>query len=415
MVKFQRIILENGLKVLLNQDNQSPMIAFNLLYHVGSKDETSDKTGLAHFFEHLMFSGTYDVPDYDFHVQMAGGENNAFTNADITNFYITLPAENFEIACWLESDRMQHLNLSQKAFDVQKKVVIEEFKETTLNRPYGDVWHHISDLTFTKHPYRWPTIGLDITHIEKFVRDDALDFYHRFYHPGNAILTVSGKFEFEEAIYMIEKWFGKIRSENGGRKKIEAEPKQGSFNQRVIEAAVPSNAIYLAFKMPGRNHPDYHTYDLISDILGRGRSSRLYQNLVKNQEVFSYASAYITGNYDPGLMIIEGNPRDHVELDEAFNILRSEIIRLKTERISEKELAKLKNKVESSLLFAETSILNKAINLAQYELLGDAGLINYQVEQYQAVTVEDIFRVANEVFVEENCSKLLYKQLEESS
>jgi predicted Zn-dependent peptidase len=255
---------------------------------------------------------------------------------------------------------------------------------------------------------------MDIGHIEKFVRKDALDFYHRFYHPANAILTVSGKFEEEEAITLIEKWFGKIRGGNGDRKKIEVEPKQASLNQRVIEAAVPSNAIYLAFKMPGRNHPDYHTYDLISDILGRGRSSRLYQSLVKNQEVFSYASAYITGNYDPGLMIIEGNPRDHVNLDEAFEKLRSEIIRLKTERISAKELAKLKNKVESSLLFAETSILNKAINMAQYELLGDAGLINYQVEQYQAVTVEDIFRVANEIFVEENCSKLLYKQLEET-
>jgi zinc protease len=414
MVKFQRFVLDNGLRVLLNQDKQSPMIAFNMLYHVGSKDEIPQKTGLAHFFEHLMFSGTKSVPDFDLPVQMAGGENNAFTNADITNFYITLPAENIEIACWLESDRMQNLNLSQKAFDIQQKVVMEEFKETTLNRPFGDAWHHISDLTYQEHPYRWPTIGLDIEHIRKFKRSDALDFYHRYYHPANAILTLSGRFEFDEAKVMIEKWFGSIDSNgNGSRKKISAEPRQSGMKQRVVEAEVPSNAIYLAFKMPGRNHPDYHTYDLISDILGRGRSSRLYQNLVKKKEIYSYASAYITGNYDPGLLIIEGNPMHDIQLDDAFQKLREEIVRLKTELISNKELEKLKNKVESSLLFSETNILNKAINLAQYELLGDAGLINYQVEQYQAVTSEDIYRVANEVFVEENCSKLLYKQLPE--
>jgi len=388
------------------------MIAFNLLYHVGSKDEVPEKTGLAHFFEHLMFSGTHEVPDYDQPVQMSGGENNAFTNADITNFYITLPAENFEIACWLESDRMQNLNLSQNAFDVQQKVVIEEFKETTLNRPFGDVWHHLSDLTYQVHHYKWPTIGLDIDHIKKFKREDALDFYHRFYHPANAILSVSGRFEYDEARTMIEKWFGKIKGGNGDRKKIDVEPKQSGMNQKVVEAAVPSNAIYLAFKMPGRKHPDYHTYDLISDILGRGRSSRLYQNLIKKQEIFSYASAYITGNYDPGLLIVEGNPMDNIQLDTAFQKLREEIIRLKTEKINTKELQKLKNKVESSLLFAETSILNKAINLGQYELLGDASLINDQVVQYQQVTAEDIYRVANEVFVEENCSKLLYKQVQ---
>lgn len=414
MVRFERFVLENGLRVVLNQDLQSPMIAFNILYHVGSKDEKADKTGLAHFFEHLMFSGTASVPDYDEPIQMAGGENNAFTNADITNFYITLPAENFEIACWLESDRMANLNLSQHSFDIQQKVVVEEFKETTLNRPFGDVWHHLSDLTYALHPYRWPTIGLDIDHIRSFKREDALDFYHRYYHPGNAILSVSGNFDYKEAKKTIEKWFGGIKGGNGDRKKIESEPKQLQFNERIIEAAVPSNAIYLAFKMPGRNHPDYHTYDLISDILGRGRSSRLYQNLVKKEEIFSYASAYITGNYDPGLLIVEGNPMEGIQLDAAFQKIRDQIMSLKNKKINPAELEKLKNKVESSLLFAETSILNKAINLAQYELLGDAGLINNQVQKYQKVTSDDIYRVANEVFVEENCSKLFYKQIEES-
>jgi zinc protease len=411
MVKFQRHVLENGLKVILNQDMQSPMIAFNMLYHVGSKDESEDKTGLAHFFEHLMFSGTHTAPDYDEPVQMAGGENNAFTNSDITNYYLTLPAENLEIACWLEADRMVNLNLSQEAFDIQQKVVIEEFKETTLNRPYGDVWHQLSDLTYKVHPYRWPTIGLDIDHINNFERADALDFYSRFYHPANAILTLSGRFEMEEALAMIKKWFGPIESGNGKKMKILEEPKQNEFNKREIKAEVPNDALYLAFKMPGRNHPDYYTYDLISDILGRGRSSRLYQNLIKKQEVFSYASAYVTGNFDPGLMIIEANPMENISLDQAFDEIREEIIRLKTELISAEELQKLQNKVESTILFAETNILSKAMNLAQYELLGDPNLINMQVEKYSEVTVEDIHRVANEMFVESNCSKLYYRQI----
>ena len=415
MVHFNRVVLDNGLKVILHQDHQSPMVAFNVLYNVGSKDESSEKTGLAHFFEHMMFSGTDNVPDFDLPVQMAGGENNAFTNADITNYYITLPAENLEIACWLESDRMTRLNLTQEAFDVQQKVVIEEFKETTLNRPYGDVWHHLSDLTYQIHPYKWPTIGLKIEHIQKFKREDALDFYHRFYHPSNAIISLSGRFDLDEAIAMINKWFGQIQSGNGGKKKIHDEPAQTGYNIREIEAEVPSDAIYLAFKMPGRNHPDYPAYDLISDILGRGRSSRLYQNLIKKQEIFSYASAYITGSYDPGLMIIEGNPLVGISLDKAFQEIRNEIIRLKEELLPERELEKLKNKVESSIQFSETNILSKAINLAQYELLGDAGLINDQVRQYRQVTAEDIHRVANEVFVEQNCSKVLYKQIEASS
>ena len=412
MVQYHSFQLDNGMRVILNEDVQSPLVAFNVLYHVGSKDETPDKTGLAHFFEHLMFSGTENAPDYDLPIQMAGGENNAFTNADITNYYITVPAENLEIACWLESDRMHNLNLSQESFDVQKKVVIEEFKETTLNRPYGDVWHNLSDLTYKVHPYRWPTIGLDIEHIERISRDDALEFYDLYYHPANAIISISGRIDIEETKKLVKKWFGPIRGGNGYRKRILAEPKQTAYNMREIEAKVPNDAIYLAFRMPGRKHPDYHTYDLISDVLGRGRSSRLYQNLIKKQEIFSYASAYITGNIDPGLMVIEGNPMEGVSLDKAFKEIRNEIIRLKSEVISEEELRKLKNKIESSLLFSETNILNKAINLGQYELLGDPGLINEQVEKYEKVTADEIHRIANEMFVESNCSKLLYRMIQ---
>ena len=411
MVAFNRIVLDNGLKVILNQDNQSPLVAFNVLYQVGSKDESPEKTGLAHFFEHMMFSGTKQVPDFDEPVQMAGGENNAFTNSDITNYYITLPAENLEIACWLEADRMHALDLSQEAFDVQQKVVIEEFKETTLNRPFGDAWHHISDLTYKTHPYKWPTIGLKIEHIQQFSRQDALDFYSRFYHPGNAILSISGRFDMDKTLDLIRKWFGPLPSGNGDKKKIHDEPVRTGFNLREIEAEVPTDAIYLAFKMPGRNHPDYPAYDLVSDILGRGRSSRLYQNLIKKQEIFSYATAYITGSFDPGLMIIEGNPMEGINLDQAFSEIRREIISLKEERIPERELEKLKNKMESTILFSEANILSKAINLAQYELLGDAGLINDQVRQYRQVSADDIQRVANEIFVEENCSKLLYKMI----
>lgn len=410
MVKFEKFELENGLKVILNQDDQAPLVAFNVLYNVGSRNEDPQKTGLAHLFEHLMFTGTKMAPDFDTPIQMAGGENNAFTNTDITNYYITVPSENLEIACWLEADRMEHLKLGKRTFDVQKKVVLEEFKETTLNKPFGDVWHHISDMCYKIHPYKWPTIGLVPEHVKAITREDAINFYEMHYQPENAIISVSGQFNMDETINMIRKWFGSIK--NNSRLKVnqvlQDEMLFSGAQNREIKADVPNDAVFLAYKMPGRAHPDYYAFDLMSDILGRGRSSRLHQRLVKELSLFSNATAYITGTVDPGLFVVEGNLMKKIRPEDGVNAFENELEQLKQEKIPVEELEKLKNKMESSILFSETNISNKAMNLAQYELLGDADMINTQVELYRAVSAEDIQRVANEIFVPENCSTLLY-------
>jgi len=410
MVKFEKFELENGLKVILNQDDQAPLVAFNVLYNVGSRNEDPQKTGLAHLFEHLMFTGTKMAPDFDTPIQMAGGENNAFTNTDITNYYIMVPSENLEIACWLEADRMEHLKLGKRAFDVQKKVVLEEFKETTLNKPFGDVWHHISDMCYKIHPYKWPTIGLVPEHVKAITREDAISFYETHYQPDNAIISVSGQFNMTETVSMIRKWFGSIKNSSrlSVNQVLQDEMLFSGAQNREVLADVPNDAVFLAYKMPGRAHPDYYAFDLMSDILGRGRSSRLHQRLVKELSLFSNATAYITGTVDPGLFVVEGNLMKKVSPEEGVKAFEKELEQLKQEKIPLEELEKLKNKMESSILFSETNISNKAMNLAQYELLGDADMINTQVELYRAVSAEDIQRVANEIFVPENCSTLLY-------
>ncbi|HAQ37934.1 MAG TPA: peptidase M16 [Saprospirales bacterium] len=410
MVKFEKFELENGLKVILNQDDQAPLVAFNLLYNVGSRNEDPQKTGLAHLFEHLMFTGTKMAPDFDTPIQMAGGENNAFTNTDITNYYITVPSENLEIACWLEADRMEHLKLGKRAFDVQKKVVLEEFKETTLNKPFGDVWHHISDMCYKIHPYKWPTIGLAPEHVQAITREDAIDFYGTYYQPDNAIISISGQFHMDETVNMIRKWFGSIKNSSrfSVSQVLQDEKLFTGAQSREVLADVPNDAVFLAYKMPGRAHSDYYAFDLMSDILGRGRSSRLHQRLVKEHTLFSNATAYITGTVDPGLFVVEGNLMKKVTPEEGITAFENELEQLKQEKIQMEELEKLKNKMESSILFSETNISNKAMNLAQYELLGDAGMINRQIELYRAVSAEDIQRVANQIFVPENCSRLLY-------
>lgn len=410
MVKFEKFELDNGLRVILNQDLQAPLVAFNVLYNVGSRNEDPHKTGLAHLFEHLMFTGTKMAPDFDTPIQMAGGENNAFTNTDITNYYITLPAENLEIACWLEADRMENLKLGKRNFQVQKKVVLEEFKETTLNKPFGDVWHHISDMCYKVHPYRWPTIGLIPEHVESLEREDVTEFYHSYYHPSNAILSVSGHFDMKEAMRLIRKWFGPLDNKSGIQLRAIAQEETlfSGSQTRVVRADVPNDGVFVAYKMPGREHMDYYAFDLLSDILGRGRSARMHQHLVKEASIFSNATAYITGTVDPGLFVLEGNLMSNHSPESGLEAIEKELDLLRNEKIPDDELEKLKNKMESSIFFSETSIANKAMNLAQYELLGNADMINEQIELYRKVTVEDIKRVANHIFVPENCSKLLY-------
>ena len=409
MIKFERFELQNGLRVIVHEDDSTPMVAVNVLYNVGARDESPEKTGFAHLFEHLMFGGSANVTDFDTPIQMAGGDNNAFTNNDITNFYEVLPAENLETAFWLESDRMMALNFDEEVLEVQRKVVLEEFKETCLNEPYGDVWHHIADMAYKVHPYRWPTIGKVPKHVEDATIDDVKAFFYTHYRPNNAILSVAGRVKAEDVQRLAEKWFGEIPRGPERKRQLPQEPPQKRLEKRVNEANVPVDALYLAFHMPSRDQRDYYVVDLISDVLSNGSSSRLYRRLLKEQQLFSTIDCYVTGSIDPGLLVIEGQPAEGITLDEAANAIWKELELLKAAPIPERELQKLKNKVESTLIFSELNVVNKAMNLGFFELLGNAELINQEAALYQEITSEDIHRVANLILTEDNCSELYYK------
>jgi len=408
MVKLEKHILPNGLRVILHEDTTTPMVAVNVVYDVGSRDESPDRTGFAHLFEHLMFGGSANVPDFDIPIQMAGGENNAFTNSDMTSFYNVVPAANVETPLWLESDRMQSLTISEEALSVQQKVVVEEFKETCLNEPYGDLMHHITSLAYTVHPYRWPTIGLVPEHISEATLADVQAFYDKHYHPANAVLVIAGNIPADRSLALAQKWFGDI---DGPQQPTRALPKEGkhTYQRKLVQSTVPLPAIYRAYGMVPRLHDDYYAYDLLSDVLGNGRSSRLYQRLHKEQNLFSVIDSYISGSFDAGLFMLEGQPLPHVSADQARAAILAELHDMQTTPILESELQKLKNKVEASLEYAEVSILHKAQSMAYFELLGDANLINQESSSYQAVTSEDILRVANELFEEDNCSEVVYE------
>lgn len=409
MIAFSKFELENGLRVVHHEDKSTPMVALNVLYNVGSKDESPEKTGFAHLFEHLMFGGSVNVPDFDGPIQTAGGENNAFTNNDITNFYDLLPAENIETAFWLESDRMLGLNFDEKVLDVQRKVVLEEFKETCLNQPYGDAWHHISDLAYKVHPYRWPTIGKVPKHVEDATIEDVKTFFYNYYRPNNAILVVCGNIDAQKTRDLSQKWFGDIPSGIIPARNIPREPAQKKLQQRINQAKVPNDALYLAFHSPSRTHPDFYPTDLLSDILCNGSSSRLYRRLLKQRQLFTQIDCYLTGSVDPGLFIIEGHPAKGVSQEEAEKAIWQELEEIKRDAVPERELQKIKNRIESTLVFSEMNVLNKAINLAFFELLGDADYINQEVDLYKAVTTDDLQRIANEILTPENCSELYYQ------
>ena len=409
MIDFTRTTLSNGLRLLVHEDDSTPMAAVSVIYNVGARDERADKTGFAHLFEHLMFGGSANVPDFDEPMQLAGGENNAFTNSDVTNFYNLLPAENIETAFWLESDRMLALNFDEAVLDVQRRVVIEEFKETCLNQPYGDVWHHLNELAYTVHPYQWPTIGKVPQHVEEASMEDVKDFFYKYYRPNNAVLVVAGNVKTTEVETQVRKWFEDIPAGHTPPRRLPAEPIQQRLQQRINTAAVPVDALYLAFHMTARLHPDYYATDLLSDILCNGGSSRLYRSLLKERRLFTSIDCYLTGSIDPGLVIIEGKPAEGVTLEQAEAAIWEELDRIRTEPVDPLELEKVVNKVESALVFSEASILNKALNLSFFEVLDKAELINEEVDRYAEVTVADIQRVAREVLTRENCSQLYYK------
>ena len=408
MIGYDKRILSNGLRVIVHEDHSTPMAAVNVLYDVGSRDEDPEKTGFAHLFEHLMFGGSENVADFDKPIQLAGGENNAFTNADMTNFYNVLPAQNIETALWLESDRMNRLDFSQKALDIQKKVVIEEFNETCLGVPYGDLWHHLCALCYKRHPYRWPTIGLIPDHIKEAQLNDVKSFFYKFYRPRNAILVIAGNIEIEKAFDLADKWFGDIDSGEFNHRELPQEDPQIDFRQKIVNGDVPMPSINLAFHMPGRLDPDYYSYDLLSDVLSNGPSSRLFRRLVKEEFIFSDIDAFITGSVDPGLLIVTGKPMEGIDNQSAINYVMKELNLLCNETVADQELVKLKNKVESNLIFSEVNILNKAMSLAYFELIGDAGEINRESEHYNRVTPDDVQKAADAIFRMENCCEVTY-------
>lgn len=408
MISFDKIILENGLKVIVHQDKSTPIVALNILYDVGARDEDPQKTGFAHLFEHLMFGGSVNIPKYDIPLENAGGENNAFTNNDITNYYLTIPRQNLELAFWLESDRMLELAISQKSLQVQRNVVIEEFKQSYLNQPYGDVWLLLRPLAYKVHPYQWSTIGKEISHIENATIGDVKAFYQKYYNPNNAILTVAGNVTPSEIEKLAVKWFGPIPPGEPNVRNLPVEPVQTAARSLVAKRNVPVDSIFMAFHMCKRNDKAYHATDLLSDILSNGFSSRLYQRLVKDKRYFSDIHAYISGDIDNGLFVVTGKLIKNVKMEAAEKAIQQQLDVLKHEYAGEKELQKVKNKVESSLEFSEVSVLEKAMNLSFSELLGDAGQVNHEITKYQAVTKEQIMETARTVFQPGNCSTLYY-------
>jgi predicted Zn-dependent peptidase len=408
MINFEKFTLDNGLKIIVHKDTSTPLVAFNVLYDVGAKDEQPDKTGFAHLFEHLMFGGSVNIPRYDEPLQKAGGENNAFTSNDLTNYYLILPKQNLETAFWLESDRMLSLAFSPKSLDVQKNVVIEEFKQVFLNQPYGDVWLLLRPLAYKVHPYQWSTIGKDISHIENARMEDVKAFYKKFYNPNNAILSVAGDVDIEKIKKLANKWFAPIKKDKKSLRKLPIEPEQKSPEKLTVKRNVPFNSIYKVFHTYSRRDKEFHTVDLLSDILSNGNSSRLQQELVKKQKLFSEINAFLTGEIENGLFVISGKLIKGISMQKAEEAINTELAKIKKDIIKKNELQKVKNKIESTLVFSEMNVLNKAMNLAFAELLGDASLINKEIEKYSVVTKEQINEQANFIFRENNCSTLYY-------
>ena len=395
MVSFEKHVLDNGLVVLIHQDTNTPLATTNMLYKVGSRDESPDKTGFAHLFEHLMFGGSKHAESFDDVIQLAGGDSNAYTNADITNFYCTLPAINLDTALWLEADRMQYLNVNQKSLSTQQQVVTEEYKETCINQPYGMVWHMLADLCYKHHPYRWPTIGKKIEHIAEAKLEDVQFFYNNFYGPNNAILSIAGPMLPSEVLEKVKLRFGKIPARPIERRIRAEEPVQTDARTLIDEGKYPSSVLYLAWLMEGRSGEDYYAIDLLSDVMSLGRSSIFYQRMVKVLKVCAHMDAYITGAEDKGLFIMELRPAKDVTMEEMESHLWKELEALQQEEIQLSILEKLKNKNESAVCFSNVSASHKATNLGYYESLGDANLINTEADRIAEITSGDIFRVAN--------------------
>lgn len=409
MINFERFVLDNGLRVIVHEDKSTPMAVVDVMYDVGARDEDEAQTGFAHLFEHLMFGGSLHIESYDEPLQMAGGENNAYTTNDLTNYYCQLPVENIETAFWLESDRMLSLAFNENSLEVQRKVVVEEFKEHYINKPYGDAWHKLRELSYKVHPYKWMTIGKELSHVENAKLQDVKNFFFKHYTPSNAILTIAGNISAKRVKELAIKWFGNIPAGEKYKRKIPAEPKQKE--PRIMEVAeqVPLNALYKSWHVGARLDESYYATDLITDILGSGTSSRLFQSLVKEKQLFSSIDCSQTGSIDPGLLTINGRLLKGVTLEEGENAVIEELTKIKKEAVSVVELEKAKNKTESMLAFEDISLINRANSLATYELLGDVNLMNTELEKYKSVTREEIMEECEKIFVDTNSNTLFYR------
>jgi predicted Zn-dependent peptidase len=408
MIHFNKFTLSNGLRVIVHEDHTTPMAVMDVLYDVGARDEQPEKTGFAHLFEHLMFGGSVNIPVYDEPLQRAGGENNAYTTNDLTNYFIQLPASNLETAFWLESDRMLSLAFSEKSLEVQRKVVSEEFKEHYINKPYGDVWKILRELCYTTHPYRWMTIGRELSHIEQASLADVKAFFFRHYTPANAILVVGGPVTTGEVRRMAEKWFGDIPAGDKYLHDLPQEPPQTEARKKEVTADVPLDALYKCYPIFSRTDPRYYVTDLMTDILSGGSSSRLYQALVKEKQMFSSIDCFHFGSLDAGLLTIEGKLVKGVRMEDADRAVTEELQKLVEAPVPESELEKVRNRVESLIAFEDVSLLSRCNNLAFYELLGDAGLMNEEMKRYEGITAAQIQSLAASVFRPENSNTLYY-------
>lgn len=409
MIRYEAFTLDNGLRVIVHEDHSVEIAVLNIMYDVGSRDERPDKTGFAHLFEHLMFGGSLNIPNYDEPLQRVGGENNAFTNTDVTNYFLTVPAANIETGFWLESDRMLSLSFDPEVLEVQRKVVIEEFKQNYLNQPYGDVWLKLRPLVYQVHPYQWATIGKDISHIADASMDEVKNFFYRYYVPNNAIMVVAGNVTCDQVKVLAEKWFGPVPAGKTPERSLPGEPVQREKKFASYTAAVPADAFYEAFHMPGRFTDDYHAVELLSDAIGHGHSSRLYQRLVKELELFTSISSHTAGTLDPGMLVVSGRVRPGISLEVAHAAVDQVINEVVDKGITPEELEKVKAQAESSLEFGEVEVLNRAINLAFATLSGDTDYVNREPDQISGITVDDIRRVAKDVLREENASVMYYK------
>ena len=408
MINYKKFILENGLRVLVHEDKSTPLVAINILYDVGSRDEDQTMTGLAHLFEHLMFGGSLNIPDYDTPLQLVGGENNAFTSNDITNYYLTVPSENIETGFWLESDRMLQLDFSQKNLETQRNVVIEEFNQRYFNQPYGDATLKMRPLAYKVHPYRWPTIGMDLAHIKGIELEQVKRFFFSHYAPNNAILVLTGNIEYDRAFKLTRKWFGPIEKRAIRSRNLPVEPQQTEARIITVERDVPSTALYKVWHVGPRNGKDFYTLDLITDLLAGGESGRLYTKLVREKKLFSEINAYLTADIDPGLIIVQGKLMKGIDIQHADESVNEVITDLQRGEVTTGEMEKVKNKFESSTVFSNTSILNKAANLSFCELLGNPALINNEVDLYRNVSHGMVIEALEKYFIPTNCSTINY-------